>query len=80
MIDEEQRKVIKSTGIHYFIPPLSITLNKSDYCNYEGECRRHQSQQEFLCYVCKYLKKIDIPSMLDEKYNEYFEETEKRNG
>ena len=56
------------------IPYVNISFELEDFCTYEGDCLRKKSMQDFLCYVCKYMKPMDIPAKLNAKYKELCDE------
>ena len=48
----------------------NFTVNQSEWCGYEGECKKDMAGVWDVCYFCKHLIKLDIPAMLDKAYEE----------
>jgi hypothetical protein len=51
-----------------FMKRLNFKLNKKDWCSYEGECKEGLTiSKNSLCWNCKYMKKFDIPTLIEEE-------------
>lgn len=48
--------------------PLHIEIKQSDWCGYEGECKKDMANIVDLCVFCKYKKDLDMPAILDEAH------------
>lgn len=44
-----------------------LELNKKDWCIYFKECRIENNIPGPYCHICKYQRKLDIPTLLAEK-------------
>ena len=67
----------REPNISFVMPFLNIEFQREDYCGYEGECKRDRSLQQFVCYICKHLKRLDIAEILDKEHNRLIEERTK---
>ena len=48
---------------------VSITLNKTDWCTFKGDCNLTKITMDDLCMLCKYKKLLDIPNIINKERN-----------
>ncbi len=51
-------------------PAINFSVEQSEWCGYNGECKKDMAMVWDICYLCKHRIKLDIPAMLDKEYEE----------
>lgn len=54
----------------FSLPTIKFSVEQSEWCGYEGECKKDMAMTWDICYLCKHRIKLDIPAMLDKAYEE----------
>jgi hypothetical protein len=49
---------------------INIEITQSDWCGYEGKCKKDIANVWDICFICKHRIKLDIPAMLDKVHEE----------
>ncbi len=64
----ERQNYINQANNHY----LNISFTQEDWCSYKGHCRINQVLIDYvtICLLCKYRKRLDIPTVLEDANNE----------
>ena len=58
-------------NLNIFTPAtINFSVAQSEWCGYEGECKKDMAQVWDICFFCKYRKELDIPAMLEKAYEE----------
>lgn len=52
------------------LPTINIEITQDNWCGYEGECKKDMAKVWDICFICKHRIKLDIPAILDKKYEE----------
>lgn len=59
------------SGFNIFaLPTINFSIEQSEWCGYDGECKKDMAGTWDICYICKYREDLDIPAMLDKAHEE----------